>query len=62
MTLLLHCYYNDITLSLPCCYTVIALLLGCYQHDTKRGSRNGYFLHKYMSKPMFLSFNLSKKA
>ncbi len=33
-----------------------------YQHDTKTGCGNGYFLLKYMSDPKLLYFNLSKKV
>ncbi len=33
-----------------------------YQRDTKTGSSNGYFLLKYMSEPILLYFNLSKKV
>ncbi len=33
-----------------------------YQHDIKTGSSNGYFLLKYMSEPILLYFNLSKKV
>ncbi len=33
-----------------------------YQRDTKTGISNGYFLLKYMSEPILLYFNLSKKS
>ncbi len=33
-----------------------------YQHDTKTGCSNGYFLLKYMSEPIILYFNLSKQV